>query len=268
MPLSPEEKFIENIPGVVPEHPYEYFREMNDRDWKKHQKVNGMFTFHFGDRNMHLGHVISNFQQRCIDIQMAPTLEEAQKLRDSLALDQKYINEWATQMRSDEMEYALMQKEFAQAQLDAALSYTYVDYGKTKHNYYNILRGAINLIHITGGEESNPETLRNLLGEEMYEKIQNIQSVRRSFDQSVFRSEFNSHLSWLANDAFAEARKNWVMTDAQAKIISFYLTEWDTSDLRSLRSDFLERSKVFRGGVQLTILDIQTLYPRDLAQAA
>lgn len=58
------------------------------------------------------------------------------------------------------------------------------------------------------------------------------------------------------------------MTDHQAKMIAFYLTSGEASDLRSLRWDFLERSKVFYGGTRLTVEDIRELYPKNIEAAA
>lgn len=47
MKSSPEFESIKNIPGVIPEHPLEYFREMNGVHWQKYQEHGGMFTFHY-----------------------------------------------------------------------------------------------------------------------------------------------------------------------------------------------------------------------------
>lgn len=58
------------------------------------------------------------------------------------------------------------------------------------------------------------------------------------------------------------------MTDHQAKMITFYLTQGETSDLRSLTWDFLKGSRVFSGGIRLSFDDIQRLYPKNTTEAA
>jgi len=121
MLASPKFESIKDIPGVLPEHPYEYFRDLNNRDWKRATEGGGMFTFYYGDTNLSLNSAIEYFRESCRDIQMAPSAEIAQGRRQSLEDYQKHYYAAASRMRSDEMEYVLMQKDFAQSELDERL---------------------------------------------------------------------------------------------------------------------------------------------------
>lgn len=115
MQTSPEFESIKNIPGVLPEHPYEYFREMNNQDWKRHQEQGGMFTFHYGNVNMSLGSQIDYFRQRCHNIQMLPDKRDAYFLED-LERDRGIVSA----IRRDQVEFALMKQEYNDTHQDAS----------------------------------------------------------------------------------------------------------------------------------------------------
>ncbi len=76
MSLSPEEKVVENIPGVVPEHPLQYRLDLlrHDRiECSKHTgyspaATNWMMSSTGECRD--LNSRIRYFQQRCVDVQL------------------------------------------------------------------------------------------------------------------------------------------------------------------------------------------------------
>lgn len=115
MKFSSEFKSIQNIPGVLPEHPNQYFLDMNREDWKRHEESSGMFTFHYGNVNMSLCAQIGYFRQRCHDIQMVPNKGDTYFSED-LERDRKT----ASNKRRDQIEFALMKQEYINSHPDAS----------------------------------------------------------------------------------------------------------------------------------------------------
>jgi len=115
MKSSPEFESIKNIPGVLPEHPNQYFLDMNREDWERHQERGGMFTFHYGNVDMSLCAQIDYFRQRCHDIQMVPDKKDAY-----FSEDLERDREATSARRKDEIEFALMKQEYSDTHKDAS----------------------------------------------------------------------------------------------------------------------------------------------------
>ena len=217
-----------------------------------------MFTFYYGDTNLSLNSAIEYFRESCRDIQMAPSAEIAQGRRQSLEDYQKHYYAAASRMRSDEMEYVLMQKDFAQSELDERL-------WRKWYYYPDILTHAKNVLHITG-ERVTREALKSLLWDS-YSDEYTLSDEDMVFNKDSFRRKFSDYLYGKVCTIVDSAKIVGTMTESQAKIVSFYLSWGTTSDIHSLTEKGLKSYTIGRGET-LKREQVNAWYPKKTQAAA